>query len=96
MRPCLLAFAAALACVASAEYRRQTSYAGQKLFECDRSAVLPWEDLDLWTDRGSVVTTVRSRSASEQQLLARSACKVVHEDVEALVVDWEAGHARAT
>ena len=42
------------ACLAGASaesqkgYQRQTSYAGQQLLDCQKTASLPWDQLDLW------------------------------------------------
>jgi hypothetical protein len=94
---CSVLFAAA-ACLAGASnaYERDTSYAGQQLLDCQKTASLPWDELDLWGSHDPAVTTVRTHNSGELALLMGSgACVVQHEDLEALVVNWEKTHLEA-
>ena len=75
-------------------YTRTASYEGQKLLDCPKQSALVFHEMDAWEDHGNV-TTVRARDADELQRLSESGCTVVHDDVEAIVTEWETAHIKA-
>jgi murein tripeptide amidase MpaA len=91
------------ACLAGASaesqkgYQRQTSYAGQQLLDCQKTASLPWDQLDLWGSHDESITTVRTRDSAELALLnASGACVTQNDDVETLVANWEKANLEAS